>query len=48
VEGALGVAVDVAVVVQIAVGEAVDDDEVEDGVPPALLGDDRNARRRRC
>ena len=35
VEGALGGAVDVLVVAEIAVGEAVDDDEVEDGVRPS-------------
>ena len=45
VEGPLGVAVDVPVVAGVAVGEAVDDDEVEDGVAPALLGSDRDAGR---
>ena len=45
VEGPLGPDVDVPVVAGVAVGEAVGDDEVEDGVAPALLGDDRDTGR---
>jgi hypothetical protein len=37
VERPLGGAVDAVVVALVAVGEAVDDDEVEDGVVPALV-----------
>jgi hypothetical protein len=41
----LGLGVDRPVVAGVAVGKAVGDDEVEDGVGPLLMGDDPDWRR---